>query len=116
MSGNTEGRGAMAAAGLRPHVPAALGLLVLVCVALWPLPALLFGGTDAVGHEVGDLADHYWGTWWFGLELLSGHLPGSTDLVQYPGDVRLWYVDPLGAMIGLLLRPLGFPGVARRLR
>ena len=110
MSGNTEGRGAMAAAGLRPHVPAALGLLVLVCVALWPLPALLFGGTDAVGHEVGDLADHYWGTWWFGLELLSGHLPGSTDLVQYPGDVRLWYVDPLGAMIGLFLRPLGFPG------
>lgn len=95
---------------LRPHWPAALGLLVLVCAALWPLPRLLLTATDAVGQEVGDLADHYWGTWWFGGELLRGRLPGATDLVQYPGEVRLWYVDPLGALVGLLLRPLGYPG------
>lgn len=95
---------------LGAHGPAALALLVLVAVALWPLPALIFGAPSALGHEVGDLADHYWGTWWFGHELLSGRLPSSTDLVQFPGPVRLWYVDPLGAMVGLLLRPLGFPG------
>lgn len=93
---------------LRAHGPAALALLALVCVALWPLPALLLRG-EALGHETGDLADHYWGTWWFGRELLSGELPVSTDLVQYPGEVKLWYVDPLGALLALLLRPLGFP-------
>lgn len=97
------------AALLRRHGPSALLLLVVVGVALWPLPAALLGGADAIGHAVGDLADHYWGTWWFGRELLSGAWPGRTDLVQFPGEVRLWYVDPLGGLLGLLLRPLGFP-------
>lgn len=95
-------------AALRAHAPAALALLGAVCVALWPLPRLL-GGDTALGHEVGDLADHYWGTWWFGSELLAGRWPSSTDLVQYPGEVKLWYVDPLGALLALLLRPAGFP-------
>ncbi len=93
---------------LRAHGLSALALLVAVGLAFWPLPTLL-GGPVALGHEGSDLADHYWGTWWFGRELLSGSWPDTTDLVQFPGEVALWYVDPLGALIGLLLRPAGFP-------
>lgn len=93
---------------LRAHALPALALLGVVLIALWPLPTLLAGPT-ALGHPVGDLADHYWGTWWWGHEILSGKWPASTDLVRYPGPVTLWYVDPVGAALGLLLRPLGFP-------
>ena len=94
---------------LRRHGPALLALLGVVGLAFWPAPLLLLGGAAVIGHPVGDLADHYWGTWWFGHQLLQGALPTATDLVQYPGPVRLWYVDPLGATLALLLRPFGAP-------
>jgi len=83
-------------------------LLVLAClVALWPLPLVV--GSEALGHPYGDLADHYWGTWWFGGELLAGRLPLQTNLSHYPEVLDLWYVDPLGALLALPLRALGFP-------
>ena len=97
---------------LRRHGLALLALLVASGLALWPLPLLLVSPGDglAIGHSQGDLADHYWGTWWFGDALLSGLAPLETDLIQFPRHVRLWYVDPLGALLALPLRVLGFPG------
>lgn len=102
------------AAGLRVHGLALAVLLLAIGAALWPLPQLLVqSGEDprAIGHPGGDFADHYWGTWWFGGELLKLHWPHTTSVVQYPGPVDLWYVDPVGGFLGLLLRPLGFPFV-----
>ena len=57
---------------LRHHGPSLLAVAAVVLVATWPLahPSVLTGA--AVGHPYGDLADHYWGTWWFGGELLAG--------------------------------------------
>lgn len=98
-------------ARLRPHAYALLALLIVVGLALWPLPLALVGGDVALGHAGGDFADHYWGTWWFGHEILSGRWPDRTDLVQYPGFSRLWYVDPVGGLLGVLFWPLGFPRV-----
>lgn len=93
--------------GLRGHVVWVGAVLVAVVVATWPLiPSL---GSVAVGHAYGDMADHYWGTWWFGRELLSGQLPLRTDVSHFPETLSLWYVDPVGALLALPARFLGFP-------
>ena len=94
---------------MRRNLGALALVLLVVIVATWPLcrPDVFAG--SALGHPYGDLADHYWGTWWFGRELLAGKWPGTTDLSHYPEQLALWYVDPLGALIALALRPLGFP-------
>ncbi len=82
----------------------AVALLLLACtLALWPGPF----ASGALGHPVGDLADHYWGTWWFGGELLEGHWPSRTDETHLPGGGTVWHVDPLGAFVALPLRWLG---------
>ena len=89
--------------------PAALGtglLLGLILVALWPLPLALFSG-ELIGHPTGDLADHVQGGWWFGGELIDGRWPDTTSTTHFPEQLRLHYVDPVGAFLGLLLRPLG---------
>lgn len=87
------------------HLPATalLGLLSLIVLA----PGLVRG--EAVGHPLSDLADHYWGSWWFGLELLSGRLPLRTTLTHFPDARTLWTVDPVGSLLALPLRPLGYP-------
>jgi len=78
--------------------------MVVACTAaLWPGPF----AAGALGHPIGDLADHYWGTWWFGGELLQGRWPSHTDQTHLPGGGTLWHVDPLGALIALSLRWLG---------
>lgn len=99
------GLAARLATGLRRHLLGAAVLLAVVLLVLWPLPI-----TDgALGHSLSDLADHYWGTWWFGHELLSGRAPLVTELTHFPNPRTLWTVDPIGATIALALRPLGFP-------
>ncbi len=85
------------------------GLLALTLFVIWPDEGLGALTTKALGHSYGDLADHYWGTWWFGHELLDGRLPATTNLSHFPNELRLWYVDPLGALMALPLRVLGFP-------
>lgn len=87
----------------RTHLPA------LVLLAAVTLGVLFAGGLGAVGHPVGDMPDHLWGTWWWGRQVLSGQLPLTTDITHYPTPLSLWHIDPVGAAVGLLLRPLGFP-------
>lgn len=83
-----------------------LVLLALVVVAVLA-PSL---GDGAIGHAYGDMADHYWGTWWFGDRLLAGRLPTTTDISHFPMRLPLWYADPLGAALALPLWPLGPAG------
>ncbi len=84
---------------------AALGLLAALCVALlWPLPL----SDAALGHPLSDLADHYWGAWWWGSELLAGRLPMHTTISHLPAGQQLWYVDPMGAALALVFRPFGY--------
>lgn len=92
---------------MKRHAPYLAALLIGALVATWPLAAVM--GTDAIGHPYGDLADHYWGTWWFGRTLLGGALPLHTDLSHFPERLDLWYIDPVGALLALPLRWLGFP-------
>lgn len=81
--------------------------LVLVCLAVL-LPTFLQGG--AMGHPVSDMPDHYWGSWFFGENLLAGNWPDYSSITHLPEGGRLWIVDPIGGFLMLLLRPLGFPG------
>ncbi|MCB9795001.1 MAG: hypothetical protein H6741_20060 [Alphaproteobacteria bacterium] len=76
-----------------------------MALATWPGPF----ADGALGHPYGDLADHYWGAWWIGERLLGGELPLHTALTHQPEGGALWHVDPIGGLITLLLRPLGFP-------
>jgi hypothetical protein len=92
---------------VKRHLPWIAAVLVAVVVATWPLAVVV--GSAAVGHPYGDMADHYWGTWWFGRELLLGKLPLHTDVSHFPDALSLWYVDPLGALLALPLRVFGFP-------
>ncbi len=92
-------------ARIRRHLPAVALVAAMVALALWPV----FPAGEALGHRYGDLSDHYWGTWWFGGELLQGRLPLTTDVSHVPDHLRLWHIDPLGAILALPLRALGFP-------
>ena len=65
--------------------------------------------SSAIGHAISDLSDHYWGAWWWGSELLAGRLPIRSELTHAPFGAVLWHPDPVGALLALALRPLGFP-------
>jgi hypothetical protein len=83
---------------------APVALLAAAClIALWPGPF----SDRVLGHDTGDLADHFWGTWWFGGELLQGHWPSRTEITHLPHGGTLWHVDPVGALLAFPLRPLG---------
>lgn len=85
---------------------ASLALVIgMVWLVLWPNPL----ADGALGHPQGDLADHYWGTWWFGERLLQGESPLLTHQTHLPEGGALWHPDPLGGLLGLALRPFGFP-------
>lgn len=92
---------------MKAHLPHLALLLLAVGVATWPLLGEL--GATAVGHPYGDMADHYWGTWWVARRLLGGQLPLTTDVSHYPETLSLWYVDTVGALLVLPLRVLGDP-------
>ncbi|MCB9758340.1 MAG: hypothetical protein H6739_00730 [Alphaproteobacteria bacterium] len=81
-------------------------LVAIACLAVtWP--GVLADG--ALGHPTGDLADHYWGAWWVSEGLLQGRWPTETALTHQPEGGALWHIDPVGAALVTLLRPLGFP-------
>lgn len=82
-------------------------LSILMGLALWPLPLVLFS-TEAIGHPISDLAYHLHGAWWFGSELLQGHWPQSSTLTHFPEAPNLWYIDPVGGLMsGVLFRATG---------
>ena len=87
------------------HLPPLFCLLAVLLLLFWPLSL-----THAViGHPLSDMSDHLWGAWWWGGELLRGRLPLETHISHLPDGSPLWFVDPVGAALCLLLRPLGFP-------
>ncbi len=80
-------------------------LIGIALLVLWPLPL----GQGFLGHPLSDLPDHAQGAWWWGLEINSLRLPLVTTVTHLPAGQELWYVDPVGAAIMVILRPLGFP-------
>ena len=92
--------------GLRHGAAIAAVLLLAFLIMLPP-----FYAHEAVGHPLGDVLDHCWGTQWFGGELLAGRWPTHTTLIAAPAGGRLWYPDPVGAALALPFRSLG-PGAA----
>jgi len=90
---------------IRPHFRPLLALFALALAIL--LPTFLQGG--ALGHPISDMPDHYWGSWFFGEELLGGRWPIHSEITHLPEGGTLWIVDPIGGFLLLFLRPLGFP-------
>lgn len=77
-----------------------LGMLFLV----WPLP--LSFSTRLLGHPEVDVWNHVWGFWWVGQTLLErGVFPVQTDLLVYPQGGRLYFIDPLNAILSAPLQP-----------
>lgn len=81
----------------------ALGIAAVVTLPL--LPAL--AGAEVLGHPTGDLADHVQGAWAAGQSLLDLRRPDLTALSHFPAPLRLWFVDPVGALMALPLWGLG---------
>jgi hypothetical protein len=88
---------------MKKHLLALLVVVVTILVVLWPLPF----GTSILGHPLSDAADHFWGDWWWGGEVLAGRFPTHTAITHLPAGSDLWYVDPVGAAFALIFRPLG---------
>ena len=86
-------------------------LLPLVGVSLCTLAVLAPGlfSSEAIGHPISDMPDHLQGSWWFGGEILSGRVPLYTRITHLPGGGVLWYADPVGALLALPFRSLGYP-------
>ena len=62
---------------------------------------MVLSPTRPVGSEDADVWNHAWGAWWFGYELRHGALPFHTTLLGWPDGGALWYIDPIGALIGM---------------
>lgn len=87
---------------------AAAAVLVLAVAVTWPLPVALVRG-EVIGHPTGDLADHVQGAWAFAHELLAGQWPDTTTMTHFPASLRLWFVDPVGALLAAPLWGAGAP-------
>lgn len=53
-----------------------------------------------------DVWNHAWGPWWFWDSLVHGQLPWRTTLLAAPRGGVLWFIDPLGGLVGAPLVPL----------
>ncbi len=73
-----------------------LDLLVAIVVSA----PMVFSPWRLVGHEDADVWNHAWGAWWFGWQLRNGELPFFTDRLGWPDGGTLWYIDPIGALVG----------------
>lgn len=77
--------------------------LILSVVLTWP--ALLDLGGEALGYHEADTMKHLWTIWWIRTELLSGHLPFTMDLFNYPTGIDLFPIEPLNGLFAALLAP-----------
>lgn len=76
----------------------------LALAATWP--TVMDPLTRMVGHPDADVWNHAWGPWWFWETLRQGDLPWRCDWLFAPEGGTLWFIDPLGAIVGALLVPL----------
>ena len=90
------------------HVRASGGAMLLHVgiAAAATFPLVLTPLTRLIGHGDVDVWNHAWGPWWFWTCLSRGRVPFATDLLAYPDGGVLWYIDPLGALLGAPLVPL----------
>lgn len=75
--------------------------LALSAVLLCPAPGGL--GARAIGSPDGDIAKHVWTLWWMREELLRGDIGLLTHTVNFPEGVRLYPIDPLDGLLGVLV-------------
>lgn len=92
------------AEGWRARALAAALHLGIALVLTFPM--VLTFGSRLLGHPDIDVWNHAWGPWWFWHTLSHGVLPYRTDLLAAPEGGLLWYIDPLGALLGAPLVPL----------
>lgn len=85
--------------------PAAALLPLLIALGV-TFPLVLDPLGRLVGHPDVDVWNHAWGPWWYARSLAEGHLPFRTELLLAPRGGVLWYIDPLGALLGAPLVPL----------
>lgn len=98
-----------AARRVLPVVLFALGLAVLV---IGPTASR----TELVGHPTLDVWAHAWGADWFVYELARGRLPWEVEGAAHGIRRVLWYIDPLGAVLGAPGRWLAGPVVGWNLQ
>ncbi len=86
------------------RVTEALAHLAIAALATWPL--VLAPTQRLIGHPDVDSWNHAWGAWWFWESLRDGTLPWHTGLLASPNGGTLWYIDPIGAIVGAPLVPV----------
>lgn len=91
-------------ARLRALARGAGGHLLIALLATAPM--VLSPTRRLLGHPDVDVWNHAWGPWWFWVELSQGRLPLRTELLAAPVGGRLWFPDPIGALLGAPLVPL----------
>jgi hypothetical protein len=89
---------------LAPRVRAAALHAAVALLASFPM--MLSPFSRLVGHEDVDVWNHAWGAWWYWHNLSHGSIPYRTDLLNSPHAGALWYIDPLGALVGMPLVPV----------
>jgi hypothetical protein len=75
----------------------------LLMSALLLCPAASGAGDRVLGSSDGDIAKHVWTLWWMRSEALTGESGLLTRLVNFPDGVRLWPIDPLDGILGVLV-------------
>lgn len=78
----------------------------LALAAIWPM--LLSPTQQMIGHTDADVWNHAWGPWWFWESFSSLQLPWHTEWLNAPTGGTLWFIDPIGGLIGML--PAGLLG------
>lgn len=80
-----------------------VGYALLVVFLVWPLPLQL--GERLLGHPDVDVWNHIWGFWWFDQSIReTGRIPLETTLLAHPRGGRLYFIDPLNALLSVPLQ------------
>jgi hypothetical protein len=87
--------------------------LLFAIVATWPMAIDPRGGL--MGHPGNDVWNHVWGYWWVGTQAREGYVPLLTDLLHFPGNGRLFFIDTFGALWTLPVQWLTDPVAAYNL-
>ncbi len=95
-----ESRHATAPGGVVRRCLPWLGYVGLALLVTWPAVSRL--STHLIGHPDVDVWNHVWGFWWFKRKLVDlGEVPLYTNLLAYPKGGRLYFIDPLNALLAV---------------